>query len=128
MSKQIIHSDEAPPAIGPYSQAVRAGDFVFCSGQIPVDPKTGLVVKGDIVEQTEMALNNLEAVLKAAGAGFEHVVKTTVFLVDLADFGTVNEVYAARFRAQPPARACIQISKLPKDVRVEIEAIAYLGV
>lgn len=128
MSKQIIHSNEAPPAIGPYSQAVRAGDFVFCSGQIPVDPKTGQVVTGGIVEQTDMVLNNLEAVLKAAGAGFEHVVKTTVFLVDLADFGTVNEVYAKRFRAQPPARACIQISKLPKDVRVEIEAIAYLGV
>lgn len=127
MSKRIIHSEQAPAAIGPYSQAVCAGDFVFCSGQIPVDPATGHVVPGGVAEQTRQVLDNLQAVLKQAGAGFDKVVKTTVFLVDLADFAVVNDVYAERFDREPPARACIEVGRLPKDVRVEIEAIAYLG-
>ena len=127
MSKRIIHSEQAPAAIGPYSQAVRAGDFVFCSGQVPVDPATGHVVPGGVAEQTRQVLDNLQAVLKQAGAGFDKVVKTTVFLVDLADFAVVNDVYAERFDREPPARACIEVGRLPKDVRVEIEAIAYLG-
>jgi 2-iminobutanoate/2-iminopropanoate deaminase len=122
--KQVIHSDGAPKAIGPYSQAVRSGDLVFLSGQIPLDPATGELAKGDIRVQTERVMDNLAAVLKAAGLGFEHVVKTTIYLVDLTDFAAVNETYGKRFAADPPARATVQVAALPKGARVEIDAIA----
>jgi len=127
MPKKVIQTDAAPAAIGPYSQAVRAGDFVFCSGQIPLDPASGQVVEGDVVAQTDQVMRNLGAVLRAAGAGFDRVVKTTIFLVDMGDFARVNETYAKYFEAGPPARATVQVSGLPRGVRVEVEAIAYLG-
>ncbi len=127
MTKAIISTANAPAAIGPYSQAVRAGDFVFCSGQIPIDPATGNIVEGDVRAQAECCMNNLRAVLEAAGAGLDRIVKTTIFLVDLGDFGAVNETYARFFPGAPPARACVEVSKLPRGVRVEIEATAYLG-
>ena len=127
MPKTIIQTEAAPAAIGPYSQAVRAGDFVFCSGQIPLDPASGQLVEGDVVAQTEQVMRNLDAVLKAAGAGFDRVVKTTIFLVDLGDFARVNETYAKYFKGGPPARATVQVSALPRGSRVEVEAIAYLG-
>lgn len=128
MPKSIVKTEAAPAAIGPYSQAVRAGDFLFCSGQIPLDPATGQVVEGDVVVQTERVMQNLDAVLKAAGAGLDHVVKTTIFLVDLGEFARVNETYAKYFAGDPPARATVQVCALPRGVRVEVEAIAYLGV
>ena len=127
MTKTIISTSNAPSAIGPYSQAVRAGDFLFCSGQIPLDLATGALVGDDVRAQTECVLNNLRAVLEAGGAGLDRVVKATIFLVDLGDFGAVNEVYGQFFTSHPPARACVQVSRLPRDARVEIEAIAYLG-
>ncbi len=114
----------APSAIGPYSQAIDAGDYVFLSGQVPIDPKTGELVTGDINAQTNRALDNLGAVLEAAGCSFSHVVKTTIYLIDLADFQAVNATYAKRFTAAPPARATVQVSALPKGARVEIDAIA----
>ncbi len=119
-----VHSPEAPAAIGPYSQAIDAGDFVFLSGQVPIDPKTGDLVQGDIARQTERVLDNLGAVLTAAGCSFADVVKTTIYLMDLGDFHTVNAVYAKRFKDAPPARATVQVSALPKGARVEIDAIA----
>jgi len=121
---KAISSPDAPAAIGPYSQAIHSGDLVFLSGQVPIDPKTGELVTGDIAVQTERVLANLGAVLGAAGCGFEHVVKTTIYLVDLGDFQVVNQTYAKRFSAAPPARATIQVSALPKGARVEIDAIA----
>ncbi len=121
---KAISSPDAPAAIGPYSQAIHSGDLVFLSGQVPIDPKTGELVTGDIAVQTERVLANLGAVLGAAGCGFEHVVKTTIYLVDLGDFQVVNETYAKRFSAAPPARATVQVSALPKGARVEIDAIA----
>ena len=127
MSKAIVKTADAPAAIGPYSQAVKAGDFLFCSGQIPLDPATGEIVEGDVQAQTERVMNNLVAVLKAGGASLDRVVKTTIFLADLGDFGAVNETYAKFFTGDPPARATVEVSKLPKAVRVEIEATAYLG-
>ncbi len=122
--KQIISTDRAPKAIGPYSQAIRSGDLVFLSGQVPIDPKTGELVGGDIGTQTDRVLDNLEAVLTAAGCGFDDVVKTTIYLVDLGDFQAVNQTYAKRFTTSPPARATVQVSALPKGARVEIDAIA----
>jgi len=121
---KAISSPDAPAAIGPYSQAIHSGDLVFLSGQVPIDPKTGELVTGDIAVQTERVLDNLGAVLGAAGCGFEHVVKTTIYLVDLGDFQVVNQTYAKRFSAAPPARATVQVSALPKGARVEIDAIA----
>ncbi len=121
---KAISSPDAPAAIGPYSQAIHSGDLVFLSGQVPIDPKTGELVTGDIAVQTERVLANLGAVLGAAGCGFEHVVKTTIYLVDLGDFQVVNQTYAKRFSAAPPARATVQVSALPKGARVEIDAIA----
>lgn len=121
---KAISSPDAPAAIGPYSQAIHSGDLVFLSGQVPIDPKTGELVTGDIAVQTERVLANLAAVLGAAGCGFEHVVKTTIYLVDLGDFQVVNQTYAKRFSAAPPARATVQVSALPKGARVEIDAIA----
>jgi 2-iminobutanoate/2-iminopropanoate deaminase len=122
--KKIISTNEAPAAIGPYSQAVRSGRFLFCSGQIPLDPKSGQIVPGDIDAQTRRVLNNIAAVLRAEGATFEDVVKTTVFLTDLGDFQTVNEIYGSYFKNQPPARSTVQVAALPKGARVEIEVIA----
>jgi 2-iminobutanoate/2-iminopropanoate deaminase len=121
---KAVNSLSAPSAIGPYSQAIDAGDFVFLSGQVPIDPATGNLVGGDIAAQTERVLDNLAAVLEAAGCGFSDVVKTTIYLVDLADFQAVNATYAKRFVAAPPARATVQVAALPKDARVEIDAIA----
>jgi len=125
--KKIIATDDAPKAIGPYSQAVRAGDLVFASGQIPIDPAKGEFVPGGVAEQTEQVLKNLKALFAAAGVGMNQIVKTTVFLADMDDFALMNEVYARFFGEAPPARATVQAARLPRDARVEIEAIAYDG-
>ncbi len=122
--KKIIHTDHAPKAVGPYSQAVRMGDFLFCSGQISIDPKTQEVFTGDIKQQTEMVLNNIEALLKATGMNFSHIIKSTIFLTSMSDFAAVNEVYSKRFTEAPPARSTIAVSALPKGVNVEIEVVA----
>lgn len=124
--KEIISTTNAPGAIGPYSQAVKAGNMIFCSGQIPINPKTGEFVSDDISEQTEQVFKNLIAVLDAAGADLNNVVKTTVFLADMNDFVAMNEVYAKYFSENKPARATVQAARLPKDARVEIELIAVL--
>jgi 2-iminobutanoate/2-iminopropanoate deaminase len=122
--KKIISTSEAPAAIGPYSQAVRVGSTIYCAGQIPLDPKSGQIVSGDMAAQTRQVLDNIAAVLKAEGATFENVVKTTIFLTDLGDFQTVNEIYGSYFKQQPPARSTVQVSALPKGANVEIEVIA----
>ncbi len=122
--KQVISTKDAPAAVGPYSQAIRAGSMVFCAGQIPLNPQSGQIETQDVGEQAKRVLENIGAVLKAAELNFSNVVKTTVFLTDLADFQTVNEVYAGYFRENPPARSTVQVSALPKGARVEIEAIA----
>jgi 2-iminobutanoate/2-iminopropanoate deaminase len=122
--KRIIKTERAPSAIGPYSQAVRAGNFVFVSGQIPIDPKTGEFVSEDVAEQTRQVLNNLQAVLEAAGSNLNAVVKTTVFLADMNDFARMNNVYAEFFTENFPARATVQAARLPKDALVEIECVA----
>jgi 2-iminobutanoate/2-iminopropanoate deaminase len=122
--KEAISTKDAPAAIGPYSQAVRAGDFVFLSGQIPLNPSTGQLVEGDIVSQTRCVMDNLRAVLGAAGCGFRDVVRTTIYLVDLAHFAKVNEVYGACFEAPFPARATVQVSALPRGAQVEIDLVA----
>jgi 2-iminobutanoate/2-iminopropanoate deaminase len=124
MAKEIISSDLAPKAIGPYSQAIRGGGLLFCSGQIPLDPVTGNLRGTSIAEQTEQVMSNIEAVLAAAGVGFADVVKSTVYLTDLADFTTVNEIYERRFTTAPPARSTIEVKGLPRGARVEIEVIA----
>ncbi|HOT27876.1 MAG TPA: RidA family protein [Candidatus Ozemobacteraceae bacterium] len=126
MSRQVVSTDKAPAAIGPYSQAIKAGGFVFTSGQIPIAPASGKIEASDITGQTEQVMKNLEAVLAAAGTGFTKVVKTTIFLVDLAHFATVNEIYGKHFPKEPPVRSCIQVSKLPKDSLVEIEMVALV--
>jgi 2-iminobutanoate/2-iminopropanoate deaminase len=125
--KQIVATDEAPRAIGPYSQAVVAGGLVFASGQIPLDPRTGEFVAGGIREQTEQVMRNLSAVLEAAGSGLERVLKATVYLADMADFAEMNEVYGGFFREEPPARSTVQAARLPRDARVEIDVIALAG-
>ena len=122
--REIVATEAAPQAIGPYSQAVRLGDLVFTSGQIPIDPQTGVFVEGGIAEQTEQVLRNLAEVLRAAGTGLEEVVKTTVFLADMNDFAAMNEVYARYFSNEPPARSTVQAARLPRDARVEIDVIA----
>lgn len=124
-TKQIIRPAGAPAALGPYSQAVRTGDLLFCAGQIPVDPATGQLVAGDIRVQTERALLNVKAILEAERLTFAHVVKTTVFLTDLADFAAMNEVYAKFFTSDFPARSTVQVAALPKGARVEIEVVAH---
>ncbi len=124
MERKIISTNNAPKAIGPYSQAVVAGDFIFCSGQIPASPETGKLVTGSITMQTRQALKNISEVLKAAGSSMDRVVKVTVFLRDMNDFGEMNEEYAKWFPKDPPARAAVQVARLPKDVGIEIEAIA----
>ncbi len=126
MTRTPITSSGAPPAIGPYSQAVRAGDFVFVSGQIPLDPATGELIDGDVAAQTQRVLRSLDAVVRAAGATLDDVVKTTVYLADMNDFVAMNRVYATWFAAPAPARAAVEVARLPKDVRVEIDAIVRL--
>ena len=125
--KKIISTSEAPAAIGPYSQAVRAGAVVYCAGQIPLDPKTGQIVSGGIDVETRRVLDNIAAILRAEGLSFEHVVKTTIFLIDLGDFQRVNEIYGSYFKQAPPARSTVQVAALPKGARVEIEVIASAG-
>ena len=125
--KQAVSSPDAPKAIGPYSQAVRAGQLLFVSGQVPLDPATGQIVSGDIAAQTRRVFDNLGAVLKAGGRSFADVVRTTVFLADMNDFATVNEVYGTYFSAPAPARSTIQAAGLPKNARVEIDVIASLS-
>ena len=127
MPRQPVHSDKAPAAIGPYSQAVRAGDFVFVSGQLPMDPATMELIDGDIGAQTERAMENLRAVLKAAGADFDNVVRTTVYLADMNDFAEMNDVYARYFGDEPAARVTVEVARLPRDARIEIDAVAYVG-
>lgn len=122
--KKIISTTDAPAAVGPYSQAVRVGSTVYCAGQIPLDPKSGQIVSGGIDVQTRRVMDNITAVLKAEGLNFDHIVKTTIFLMDLNDFQTVNEIYGSYFKQQPPARSTVQVSGLPKNARVEIEVIA----
>ena len=122
--KHAISSAGAPKAIGPYSQAVRVGDLLFLSGQVPLDPATGTMVDGDITAQTRRVMDNLGAVLQAAGLSFDSVARTTIFLADLSDFAKVNEVYGAYFKEPYPARATVQVARLPRDSRVEIDAIA----
>lgn len=124
--RERIQTDNAPAAIGPYSQAIRAGEFVFVSGQIAIDPATGQFVGGTVAEQTERVLKNLAAVLKAAGSGLDKIVKTTVFLADMKDFVEMNEIYATFFTDAPPARATVAAAGLPRDAKVEIEAVALV--
>ncbi|MBK7393566.1 MAG: RidA family protein [Chloracidobacterium sp.] len=127
MSKEIVSTDNAPGAIGPYSQAIKAGGMVFCSGQIPIDPATGNFVSDVVSEQTEQVLKNLSEVLRAAGTSLDSVVKTTVFLADMNDFAEMNEVYSQFFSDNKPARATVQAARLPRDAKVEIDCIAVVG-
>jgi 2-iminobutanoate/2-iminopropanoate deaminase len=122
-----LTTKDAPAAIGPYSQAIRAADFLFVSGQIPLDPATGTLVGGGIGEQTHRVMQNLGAILRAAGVSFDRVVKTTVYLQDMSEFAAMNEIYATYFPAPAPARATVQAARLPRDVKVEIDLVAYLG-
>lgn len=122
--KRIVAAANAPQAIGPYSQAVSYGGIVYCSGQIPLDPETGQLVEGDVAAQTARVLENLKAVLEAAGSSLDRVLKTTVFLKDMGEFGAMNEVYGRYFHVNPPARATVEAARLPRDVRVEIDCIA----
>jgi len=122
--KKIISTSEAPGAIGPYSQAVRSGSFLFCSGQIPLDPRSGEIVPGDVAVQTRRVLDNIAGILKAEDLTFGHIVKTTIFLTNLGDFQTVNEVYGSYFKQNPPARSTVQVAALPKGANVEIEVVA----
>ncbi|MGH2379538.1 MAG: RidA family protein [Candidatus Limnocylindria bacterium] len=124
MKTQSIHSEDAPRAQGPYSQAIVAGDMVFCAGQIPLDPASGALVEGDIAVQTARALDNLAAVLAAAGSDLAHVVKTSVFLADIDDFAAMNEAYGLRFGTHRPARSTFQVAALPRGARIEIECVA----
>jgi 2-iminobutanoate/2-iminopropanoate deaminase len=124
--KQVISTENAPGAIGPYSQAIKAGNMIFCSGQIPIDPATGEFVSQDVTEQTEQVFRNLKAVLEAAGATLDDVVKTTVFLADMGEFAAMNDVYSRYFVDNKPARATVQAARLPRDARVEIECIAVV--
>lgn len=126
MTKVIIATENAPKAIGPYSQAVSYNGVLYCSGQIPLDPATGAIVEGDVAAQTVRVLENLKAVLEAAGSSLEKVLKTTVYIKDMTEFGMVNEVYARYFGAGLPARATVEVARLPRDVRVEIDAIAAI--
>lgn len=123
MKREVIHTNNAPGAIGPYSQGIIVGDFVYTSGQIPINPATG-VMETDIKLATKQSMENIKAILEAAGTSLENVVKTSIFLKDLNDFAVVNEVYGTYFTENPPARSCVQVAKLPKDAVIEIEAIA----
>lgn len=127
MTLKVVSTDKAPKAIGPYSQAIRAGNFLFCSGQVPINPETGAIelFDGDAGKQAQLVMDNLKAVLSAEGFSFNDVVKTTIFLSSMYNFAKVNEIYASYFSDYKPARACVEVSKLPKGVDIEIEAIAY---
>jgi 2-iminobutanoate/2-iminopropanoate deaminase len=127
MALKTIKTEKAPQAIGPYSQGVEAGGFLFISGQIPIDPKTGSMIPGDIKAQTKQVMENAGAILAVGGASFSSVVKTTIYLKNLSDFGIVNEVYAGYFPSDPPARATVQVNALPKDAAVEIDFVAFKG-
>jgi 2-iminobutanoate/2-iminopropanoate deaminase len=127
MGIKTVSTDDAPKAIGPYSQAVEAGGFVFVSGQIPIDPKTGNVVQSDIKIQARQVMENASAILAAAGCGMKNVVKATLYLRNMADFGLVNEVYGGYFPSDPPARATVEVSRLPKDVAIEMDFLAWKG-
>ena len=122
--KKPIFTSEAPAAIGPYSQGIRSGRFLFCSGQIPLDPKSGEMISGDITTQTRRVMDNIAGLLRTEGLTFDHIVKTTIFLTNLGDFQTVNEVYGSYFKNDPPARSTVQVSALPRGANVEIEVIA----
>ncbi|MGQ9645628.1 MAG: RidA family protein [Thermodesulfobacteriota bacterium] len=126
MKKKVIHTDKAPKAIGPYSQAIRAGNFLFLSGQIPLDPVSGELVRGDIRQQTQRVLENLKGVLESEHLSMEDLVKVTIFLKDMGNFSQVNEVYATYFPSSPPARSTVEVARLPRDVDIEIEAIAIV--
>jgi len=125
MTKKVISTEAAPKAIGPYSQAIVSNGIAYLSGQIPLDPQTGQIVEGDIVQQTERVFANIQGVLEAAGASFDTVLKTTVFLQDMSDFPRMNEIYARHFPKDPPARSTVQAARLPRDVKIEIDCIAY---
>ncbi|MEL7564434.1 MAG: RidA family protein [Dehalobacterium sp.] len=127
MLKQIINSEKAPRAIGPYSQAVQVGKLLFISGQLPLEAATGELIKNDIEAATKKALENIKAIIKEAGAEMTDIAKTTIFLKDINDFSRVNEAYQSFFQLEPPARSCVEVGRLPKDADVEIEAIVYLG-
>ena len=127
MAIDVIRTDKAPGAVGPYSQAIKAGDFLFASGQIPINPEKGRITAGTISEQAEQCMKNVGAILEAAGATYDNVIKTTVYINDMNFFGAVNEVYGKYFQKTLPARSCVEISKLPKDAMVEVEVIAYVG-
>ena len=122
--KSVVSTEHAPKAIGPYSQAIKTGDFVYCSGQVGLDPASGQLVTGGVEPEARRALENIRAVLTAAGLSFEHVVKTTIFLVDMNDFQKVNEIYGSYFSGAPPARSTVAVAALPRAARVEIEVIA----
>lgn len=125
--RQVISAPDAPKAMGAYSPAIKAGNLLFVSGQIPVDPSTGNLVDGDITAQADQVMRNLSALLKAAGVGFDHVVRTTVFLADMNDFAAMNAVYSRYVVDPPPARATVQVARLPRDVKIEVDAIAVLA-
>ena len=125
--QSAVSTESAPKALGPYSQAIKAGQFLFVSGQVPIDPATGEIVPGGVADQTRRALQNIGEILSAGGASFEHVGRTTVYLADLADFAAMNEVYATFFSALQPARSTIQAARLPRDARIEIDVIAFMG-
>ena len=126
MKHQVVHTDNAPKAIGPYSQAVKAGNMLFVSGQVPFVPETMEIVEGDVKAQTAQSLKNVQAILAEAGLDFSHVVKSTVFIKDMNEFAQINEVYAEFFGENKPARACVEVARLRKDVKVEIEVIAVI--
>jgi 2-iminobutanoate/2-iminopropanoate deaminase len=125
--RQVISAPDAPKAMGAYSPAIKAGNLLFVSGQIPIDPASGALIDGDITAQTEQVMKNLGALLRAAGIGFEHVVRTTVYLADMSEFAAMNEVYSKHVAAPPPARATVQVARLPRDVKIEVDAIAVLS-
>ncbi len=124
--KKVIMTPDAPKPVGPYSQAVLADQTLYCSGQIAIDPVTNEVLKGSVQEEAELVMKNIGAVLKESGMNYENIIKTTIFLINMSDFGTVNEVYGKYFKASPPARSTIAVKELPKGVQVEIEVVAYL--
>jgi 2-iminobutanoate/2-iminopropanoate deaminase len=126
MKKKVIQTEKAPKAIGPYSQAIRAGNFLFLSGQIPLDPKTGELVRGDIRQRTQQVLENIKGVLESQKLGMEDVVKVTIFLKNIGDFNQVNEVYGTYFPSSPPARSTVAVAGLPRNVEIEIEAVAVI--
>jgi 2-iminobutanoate/2-iminopropanoate deaminase len=125
--KTVVTTNQAPSAIGPYSQAIKVGDFVFTSGLLPIDPTTEEIISGGVREQVKRVLDNLKAVLVAAGADITDVTKTTLYIRNMADFGIINEIYGEYFTSKPPARSCVEVARLPKDVLVEVEAIAFVN-